>query len=183
MHTLPAGPLDREAFAPFGSVIEPSGVSRSVNEGRGLRTEVPASLVHSTGAVSPSLAIYDIQPSHWPVALRMVERHPLTAQMFVSLEGGAFLVAVAPLAADGGPDMERARAFVARPGSGIVYAPGVWHLPLVAMERTGRFLMMMWESGTERDCEERPVRAPLTVVPDGHGAPRRIVASDPLPRP
>lgn len=183
MPSLPAGPLDRDAFAPFGSVIEPSGPSRRVNEGRGLRTEVPASLVHSTGAVSPSLAVYDIGPSHWPVALRMVERHPLTAQMFVSLDGGAFLVAVAPLAADGGPDMDRARAFVARAGSGIVYAPGVWHLPLVAMERPGRFLMMMWETGTERDCEERALVAPLTIVPDGHGMPALKVLSDPLPRP
>jgi ureidoglycolate lyase len=183
MHSLPAGPLEHEAFAPFGTVIEPSGASRRVNEGRGLRTEVPASLVHSTGAASPSLAFYDIAPSHWPVSLALVERHPLTCQMFVSVEGGAFLVAVAPLAGDGGPDMERARAFVARPGSGIVYAPGVWHLPLVALERPGRFLMMMWETGTERDCEERPLARPLLVVPDGHGAPARVPVANPLPRP
>ena len=80
-------------------------------------------------------------------------------------------------------DRSRARAFVARAGSGIVYAPGVWHLPLVAMERPGRFLMMMWETGTERDCEERALVAPLTIVPDGHGMPALKVLSDPLPRP
>jgi ureidoglycolate lyase len=183
MHSLPAGPLDQEAFAPFGSVIEAAGISRRVNEGRGLRTDVPASLVHSTGAASPSLAFYEIAPSHWPVSLALVERHPLTSQMFVSVDGGDFLVAVAPLAGDGGPDMERARAFIARPGSGIVYAPGVWHLPLVALERPGRFLMMMWETGTERDCEERTLSRPLMVVPDGHGSAAPRPMADPLPRP
>ncbi len=183
MQTIPAGPLDREAFAPFGAVIAPAGASRRVNEGRGLRTEVPASLVHTTGAASPSLAIYDIAPSHWPVALGMVERHPLTSQLFVALEGGAFLVVVAPATAEGGPDARGARAFVARAGSGIVYAPGVWHLPLVAMERPGRFLMMMWETGTERDCEECRLDTPLTIVPDGHGMPSRDAPADLVPRP
>jgi ureidoglycolate lyase len=162
---LKAMALTAEAFAPFGDVIgDHGGAGRSVNEGRGERLDLAVSLVHSTGANAPSMALYRIVASHWPVSISVMERHPLTAQMFHALDGAPALVVVAPDSADGGPDMARARAFVAAPDQGFIYAPGVWHLPLVALERSGRFSMLMWETGDHRDCEIVTLAEPLFVT-------------------
>ena len=163
--TLAAVPLTAAAFAPFGAVISDTGsAGRSVNEGRGERIDFAAGLVHATGAHSPSMALYRIVASHWPVRIAVMERHPLTAQMFHPLGGASSLVVVAPDAADGGPDMARARAFVAGPDQGFVYAPGVWHLPLVSLHRPGLFSMLMWETGDARDCEIVAISTPLLVT-------------------
>jgi ureidoglycolate lyase len=154
--------LTAEAFAPFGVVIaDPGGVGRPVNEGRGERLDLAHGLVHATGAVSPSMALYRITASGWPVPIAVMERHPLTAQMFHPLDGASALVVVAPDDETGAPDMDRAQAFVAGPGQGFVYGPGIWHLPLVALGRPGSFSMLMWETGDARDCEIVTLAQPL----------------------
>lgn len=162
---LQALPLTAVAFAPFGHVIGDTGAAgRSVNEGRGERIDISAGLVHATGAAAPSMALYRIVASQWPVRIAVMERHPLTAQMFHPLDGASSLLVVAPDAADGGPDMARARAFVAGPDQGFVYGPGVWHLPLVSLHRPGLFSMLMWETGDARDCEIVTIGTPLPVT-------------------
>ena len=52
-----------------------------------------------------------------------------------------------------------ARAFVGRRGEGVIYAPGVWHLPMVALGEPADFAMLMWETGDPAaDCEVREIR-------------------------
>jgi ureidoglycolate lyase len=163
---LVAQPLDAGAFAPFGRVVA-AGVDpgRPVNEGRGTRIDLAAGLSHRTGAAEPSLALYRLDASHWPIEVQVMERHPQTAQMFLPLTGLDYLVLVAPDDAAGEPDMEQARAFVGVAGQGVVYAPGVWHLPMVALDRDATFAMLMWETGGPQDCETRRLPAPLLVTP------------------
>jgi len=167
---LTAERLTAAAFAPFGSVVEEIGPGRAVNEGRGLRHDGVAGLVHDTGAVAPVLAVYAISASVWPVETGEFERHVRSAQLFVPMAGDGLLAVVAPDGADGGPDVARARAFVVPAGTGIVYAPGTWHMPLVALEVPARCAMLMWETGTEQDCEVWRLPAPLRVLPP-HDAP------------
>lgn len=163
--TLTAEPLTAVAFAPFGAVVDGSGPARAVNEGRGLRHDGVAGLVHDTGAVAPVLAVYAINASAWPVETGEFERHVRSAQLFVPMAGEGLLAVVAPDGADGGPDVEQARAFVVPEGTGILYAPGTWHVPLVALEAPARCAMLMWETGTAEDCEVRRLKAPLRVLP------------------
>jgi ureidoglycolate lyase len=163
--TLWAEPLTAAAFAPFGSVVDGSGPGRAVNEGRALRHDGVAGLVHDTGAVAPVLAVYAISASAWPVANSEFERHRRSAQLFVPMAGEGLLAVVAPDGADGGPDVARARAFVVPAGTGIVYAPGTWHVPLVALGAAARCAMLMWETGTAEDCEVRRLPVPLRVLP------------------
>ena len=167
---LLAEPLTAAAFAPFGSVVEEIGPGRTVNEGRGLRHDGVGGLVHDTWAGAPVLAVYAIAASVWPVETGEFERHVRSAQLFVPMAGGGLLAVVAPDGADGGPDVGRARAFVVPAGTGIVYAPGTWHMPLVALEAPARCAMLMWETGTTQDCEVRRLPVPLRVLPP-HDAP------------
>ncbi len=84
--------------------------------------------------------IFRGQPRSRPVAIRMLERHPLGSQAFVPLRGQDFLIVVAPprprVTAD---DL---RAFHARGGQGVNYARGTWHHPLLCLEKDSDFLVI-----------------------------------------
>jgi len=152
-------PLTAAGFAPFGAVLDTGAVWTPANEGRARRyaaASLPPAAAEAQGARLDS-AIYVIAPSTLPFQAGVFERHPHSAQLFQPASDGPYLVCVCGAAADGEPDPATARAFIATPPAGIVYAPGVWHLPLAALEREGRFLMLMWALGDARDCEERLV--------------------------
>jgi ureidoglycolate lyase len=164
--TIIAAPLGGGAFAPFGFVLDLASLpGRPVNENRGLRCDLPVVLDHDTGASSPSTAVYRITASNLPFAIRQFERHPYSDQLFVPLAASACLVAVAPAGRDGRPDNDGIRAFIGRSGQAIVYRAGVWHLPLVALDGEGTFLMQMWETGDAgRDCEVHDLPDPVMIT-------------------
>jgi ureidoglycolate lyase len=158
-------PLTAAAFAPYGAVLDTGAAWTPANEGRARRypaASLPAPGADARGARLDS-AIYVIAPSTLPFQARVFERHPHSAQIFQPASDGPYLVCVCGSAADGEPDFATARAFIATPPAGIVYAPGVWHLPLAALEREGRFLMLMWALGDARDCEEHAVPGGLLI--------------------
>lgn len=159
-------PLNGEDFAPFGIVLDLAVLQgRPVNENRGIRCDLTLALQHDTGASSPSISVYRLSASRFPFDIRQFECHPHSDQLFVPMAAAGFLVAVAPAGKDGGPDLSGIRAFVGRPGQAIVYRASVWHLPLVALEGEGTFLMQMWETGDAGlDCEVLDVPLPIVVT-------------------
>ena len=56
----------------------------------------------------------------------LLERHPYSSQTFIPLDNTPYLVVVAPDDAQGEPDLERLRAFVASGSQGVCYRT-VWH--------------------------------------------------------
>ena len=77
-----------------------------------------------------------------PLTTQVMERHRFSSQSFVPCDPDArWLVLVAPHAADGGPDLVRALAFVAG-DQALTYAPDVWHHPLCALDRPTRFALL-----------------------------------------
>jgi ureidoglycolate lyase len=95
--------------------------------------------------------------------MRLLERHPCSSQAFIPLRCSRYLVIVAPSEPDGTPRWSALRAFVARPGQGINYAPGTWHHPFTALDTAADLAMLAWEDGSARDCEEVPLPEPITV--------------------
>ena len=73
----------------------------------------------------------------------MMERHPLGSQAFFPLQATPWLAVVAPDEA-GRPGLPR--AFLVRPDAdgfmGVNYHRGVWHHPLLALERLSDFLVI-----------------------------------------
>lgn len=146
MTTLIPRPLTPEAFAPFGEVLEvPAEAGRLYYE-RALATSRPGAW--------PSLSLTMKEP-HPGGALRVhqMERHAFSSQSFIPLGPVRWLVIVAPHAAEGGPDMARAEAFVASHGQGVTYGADVWHHPLTVLDAPGRFAVVMWRDGTATDEE------------------------------
>ena len=101
------------------------------------------------------------------LALKVMERHPYTTQTFSPLGLNArdakagYLVVVAPALPSlgsgiGGPDMQHAKAFLARGDQAVTYGMGTWHAPMIALGRRNvSFLVTQFVNGVpEEDCEE-----------------------------
>lgn len=145
-------PLTREAFAPFGDVIEVSEAVRhfTINAGN---TERYHDLAHLNPGPDGHIivSIFRGQPRSLPFRVEMMERHPLASQAFVPLSGRPYLVVVAP--PGNAPGASELRTFVARGDQGVNYATGVWHHPLMALEAVSDFLVID-RSGSGPNCDE-----------------------------
>ena len=164
MQSIHAQALSAAAFAPFGDVIEAIGASTAANQDRAQRFDAPLNLA-STNPRTTRLhtAIYRIKQSTLPFELGLVERHPLSPQLFFPNSGEGFLVCACPNLADGSPDLSALRAFTGQRTQGIVWRTGVWHSPFAALGADGDFLMQQWQCGGPEDCEEVTLAAPIMI--------------------
>lgn len=155
---ISAIPLSPVSFRTYGAVLTvDSETGRSVNEGRGIRVDGDLPLRHATIATKPSFAIYRIGASSLPVQVNTLERHPSSSQVFVPMAARRFLVAAVLPDASGRPNLGTMAAFEGSGGQLLVYSPGVWHLPLVALDAPGIFAMFMWvreDGGSDDECME-----------------------------
>ena len=138
---LPIEPLTRAAFAPFGDVIEADGARHfEINDGSTTRFHDLARVDVAAEGGYVLVNIFRARPLPMPLAVAMVEKHPLGSQAFVPLEAAPFLVVVAPPGDTVEPD--DLRAFLAEAGQGVNYAPDVWHHPVIALGRETDFLVI-----------------------------------------
>jgi len=151
VRTLTVEPLTREAFAPFGDVIQTEGARHfAINGGNTERFHDLANL--DPGADGRVIAsIFRGQPRALPFAIEMVERHPRGSQAFYPLGGRAYLVVVANRVEQPTPD--DLRCFLARGDQGVNYATGTWHHPLLALDAVSDF-MVLDRSGEGPNCDE-----------------------------
>jgi ureidoglycolate lyase len=144
LRSVPVTPLTAEAFAPFGEVVRLGDDARRVRA-QGAFERLPE-------AVEPRLWVATLQQSvALPLVVTTLERHPLSAQTFIPIDGCTYLVVVCGAAADGAPDPATLRAFMAAPDQGVTYARGVWHHGLTALRAPARFVVCMSFSGTDDD--------------------------------
>lgn len=138
---IAAQSLTREAFAPFGDVIETDGSRHfPINEGTTERFHDLAPVDVSDEGGRPLINLFRAQPRSLPLAVRIMERHSLSSQAFVPLSQRPFLVLVAPPGET--VRIEDLKAFVAQDGQGVSYRRGVWHHPLIALEVESDFLVI-----------------------------------------
>jgi len=151
---LAAQPLTREAFSPFGDVIEMHGATHfSINAGAIERFHDLATVdvgVEEQGRPLISIARCN-NPSALPYELPFVERHPLGSQAFIPLDDAPLVVVVAPPGEQ--VDSAHLRAFVTNGRQGINYRRGVWHIPLISLEGGQQFLIVD-RGGPGKNCDE-----------------------------
>ena len=99
------------------------------------------------------------------MAVRLLERHPGSTQMFVPMTAPRYAVLVAPALPDGAPDLAGLRAFAFASHQAVNYDAGTWHHPMIALDAPSDFVMLAWEDGTAGDCVEHPL--PEGVVLEG----------------
>ncbi|HET9067162.1 MAG TPA: ureidoglycolate lyase [Amaricoccus sp.] len=155
---LIAQPLGREAFLPFGDVIEAAGASFPINGGMCDRFHDQARM-EVVGDGRAGISVGFGRPYPLPCVFDLVERHPLGSQAFVPMSEDPFLVVVAP---DEGGRPGRPLAFLTSPGQGVNYLRGVWHGVLTPLGRAAPFLIVD-RIGTGNNLEEFRYDAPWSV--------------------
>jgi len=140
MKILAIEPLTREAFAPFGDVIELEGAKQiPINLGTTIRFHDLAKVDVTDEGGRTLVNLFRGQPRVLPFEVKMLERHPLGSQAFIPLNDKPYLVVVAPA---GELDESKVRAFVSSGWQGVNYAKGVWHHPLLSLGEVSDFIVV-----------------------------------------
>jgi ureidoglycolate lyase len=143
--------LTAGAFAAFGDVVEAGSNFELINNGTTRQFADLAKIDVAANGGHPRISIYRTMPYELPLAIRMLERHPHSSQLFMPLSGERFLVVVAPAGED--PVVSAVRAFVTDGRQGVNYRRGTWHHPLIALRDPGEFLVID-RAGKGRNCDE-----------------------------
>lgn len=161
---LQAQPLATEAFQPFGDVVGPrAGGGTPANDGWARRFDHVAALENLRSGAAPNLAVFSVTPRTLPLVFERLEVHRHSSQTFVPLHAAPYLVIVCLPRADGAPEVASLRAFTGR-GVGVTYRAGVWHHPIVTLDRPQDFAMLVWEDGLVGDCAFATLADSVTVI-------------------
>jgi ureidoglycolate lyase len=167
MKTLAIEPLTREAFAPFGDVIELEGAKQiPINLGTTIRYHDLAKVDVMDQDGRTLVNLFRGQPRELPFEVKMLERHPLGSQAFIPLNDKPYLVVVAPA---GDLDESKVRAFVTSGWQGVNYAKGVWHHPLLSLGEVSDFIVVD-RGGEGLNLNEQDLSASLWLADDALSA-------------
>lgn len=150
--TLTVEPLTKEAFTPFGDVIDKAASDYFlINNGSTRRYHQLANVDVSENGGVPIISIFQATPLAYPLQIQMMERHPLGSQAFIPLLGHPYLLVVAEKG--DGLKPQGLRAFLSNGKQGVNYHKGVWHHPVLALQPDDQFLIVD-RAGEEHNCDE-----------------------------
>ena len=154
-------PISRQAFAPFGDLIDiDDGVKNfPINYGYTRRYHDLAAVDVLARGGKPIVSLFRSQPLPSPIAINILERHPLSSQLFMPLGQQPYLVVVAP---PGDLDESAIKVFLAQPGQGVNYHAGTWHHFCLALFAESDFLVID-RDGDGDNCEEVNLQQPFTL--------------------
>ena len=143
-------PLTREAFAPFGDVVEFEGSdSFPINNGMADRYHDLAGVELGGEQSRAIISLVASRQFDMPRKVDHLEYHPLGSQAFLPLDAIPFIVVVSPAATD--PDLSQLRAFVTNGKQGINYRLGTWHHVLLTPYQSMRFICVD-RAGAGNNC-------------------------------
>jgi ureidoglycolate lyase len=133
-------PLTREAFGPYGDVIDASGSPDALaNGGLAQLYRDLARIDVETGGGRVAVNVVRTTPRELPLRIEVMERHPLGSQLFASLKGGDWLVLAAPA---GRLRSDAIEAFRVGAHQGVNFRRDIWHHPLIALVDASEFLVL-----------------------------------------
>lgn len=158
MTVIKVQPLTVAAFAPFGDVLDASGMpDKIINQGKCGRYHDRATLDFTDGHAG--ISIFKGDKRTLPLILDMVERHPMGSQAFVPMSADPFLVVVAT---DDAGTPSDPQAFVTQPGQAINFHRGTWHGVLTPLHEPGLFAVID-RIGDGVNLEEHWFDTPFTI--------------------
>lgn len=152
-------PLTREAFAPFGDVLDTAGdPDKIINRGMCGRYHDRAELDFGPEGRA-GISLFKAIPREMPYVCDLLERHPEGSQAFIPMSMDPFLIIVAP---DDGGRPGAPVAFISEAGQGINFHRGTWHGVLTPLHAPGLFAVVD-RIGITPNLEEVDV-PPFTVT-------------------
>lgn len=160
-HTIAIQPMNANAFAPFGDLIDFNGLpSFSINNGMCDRYHGLAHAIVTDEGGQPAISLGRGKPYELPMELTMMERHPLGSQAFIPLVPNPFLVIVATdISGEPGTPL----AFITEPGQGVNYRPNTWHAVLTPLHKVTDFVIVD-RIGDGANLEEHFFKTPYLIV-------------------
>jgi ureidoglycolate lyase len=158
MRQIALQPLTKDAFDSFGDVIDIDGAEAvEINQGFARRFNHLASVDITADGAAGNVSLFEARPRPQPIAIKLMERHPLGSQLFMPLQDKPWLVVVC----SDPRDASSYRAFTASGRQGVNYAHNVWHHPLLVLGRDERFLVV--DRLTADNLEEVWLDQPLSL--------------------
>ena len=146
MLTIKPQRLTREAFAPFGDVIQIEGSDQfEINSGYTTRVHDLIDIQLGGKNAMAQFSFFLGRPR--PLEIKMLEKHPLGSQAFYPIEDKRWLVVVASA-----PEPESICAFWATGKQGVNYHSNVWHHPLLVIEP--QQFVIIDRGGDGHNCDE-----------------------------
>lgn len=161
---LIAQPLTRQAFEPFGDVIEVSDTRRHYTINSGATERYDALAVADAQGEGSRVVISIFRSLHaavLPIPILSLERHPLGSQAFVPMAGTPFLVVVAPPGDQ--VDAREVRAFYSNGHQGVNYRRGAWHHSLLALQ-AGQDFLVVDRAGPDKNCDAVVLAESVTLI-------------------
>lgn len=152
--------LTPEAFAPYGDVIQVEGSDFfHINEGSTERYH-DLGKVEITDSKPVLMSISRSDPCNIPMDITLLEKHPLSTQAFIPMNGERFVVIVA----EPGDDIpaKTLRAFITNGKQGVNYHRDVWHHPIFAFKEKTDFLTV--DRGGADNCIIKNLSEPCQIV-------------------
>lgn len=146
-------PLTPDVFQPFGDVIEASGNDfLTINFGNTERYHDLIDIDTSEQGGKTGISIFRSSPITSPTTIKLMERHPLSSQAFISLERRPFLALVAPPSEQ--PKLDDIKLFLVGANQGVNYHRGVWHHYLFSLDTHCDFICIDRCGGEGNNCDE-----------------------------
>ena len=150
--------LTRENFAPFGELLMLDGAEHfPINRGSTERYHALSQVDVQSNGGAPIIRLFRGQAFQLPFQLSVMERHPLGSQAFIPLTKDPlqrYLVIVAkPCYQTEIEITQNLCAFIAHGFTGVSYAKGVWHHPLVSLDEVSDFIVVD-RKGPGNNCDE-----------------------------
>ena len=159
MQEIKALSLSKEAFAPYGDILDTKGTpDRIINQGKCERYNDLAKLDILDGLAGISL--FNAVARSLPYELNMMERHPLGSQAFIPMINEPFLITVSK-DHHGHPDCPQ--AFLSSPGQAINLHRNIWHGVLTPLQEPGLFAVID-RVGAGSNLEEVFFKTPYLIT-------------------
>ncbi len=155
-------PLTKDAFKAFGDVIEANEQANNfaINDGFTQRYHDLANVDVDDNNGRTLVNIFRSTPLEQPIAIKMMERHPLGSQAFIPMGNNPYLVVVAPA---GEFDVNKIEVFLADSNQGVNYHKGTWHHFCLALNSESDFLVI--DRGGEGDnCDVLELDGALVIA-------------------
>ncbi len=152
--TLKPRPLTAAAFAPFGDVIAAGEDFMPINFGRTERHHDLAKIDTAEQNGHTGISIFRSQTLDLPATVKVMERHPLSSQAFISMQRQPFLVLVAPPTETAQPSVTQLQLFSVGADQGVNFKRGVWHHYSFSLHQPCDFICIDRCGGQGKNCDE-----------------------------
>jgi ureidoglycolate lyase len=95
MFNVPITPLTKSTFSPFGEVVEiEDATAVDINQGFAERWNDLAHIDVASANGEMQVCLFSARPRPAPIVVKLMERHPLSSQLFYPLQDKPWLVLV-----------------------------------------------------------------------------------------